>query len=500
MKIKGLSILCLFLLLCSCHNNTTGNDNSSSKEETFYVDLVADMPCEDSYQWQALSYTNFSAYPSATPNLHYVLSDDQSFYYVSRNSQDWSQTTIVIPETYNNKPVKVISSEGFAYLNNLTTIYIPSTIEVIEAGAFNGTALKNVYYNAKSVNDLNGRNWVFYPSDKQSIDIYFGPSVERIPARLFYPLSTDPDKVPHVNNIYFDAQCQIKEIGAYAFYKLSEVSNISLPASILKIDDYAFYESGIDEIILPTFLESIGAYAFANSKVSHVQFNESLTSLGQYAFYRALNLTYADLSNTKLISIANSAFEDCISIKEVIFSQTIESIGYKSFKECQEIHSIILPDNIISVGEEAFLGASKATYVSLGRFLKTIGNKAFMNCSSVQKMHIYSKNLDNFNPFNNVFYNFGKDVSNLIAVFKEVEYIPEYFFYASGIVEEQIHIEQVIIDNTVQEIGRSAFFNLSPSSIDYLGNVVAWNMINIHDNNTILNNVQCHESIAIQIN
>lgn len=499
MKFKGLTILCLFLMLCSCHNETTGNDNSS-KEETFYVDLVADMPNEDSHQWQDLSYVDFPSYPNATSNLHYVLSDDQSFYYVSRNSQDWSQTTIVIPETYNNKPVKVISAEGFAYLNNLSTIYIPSTIETIEAGAFNGTALKKVYYNAKSVNDLNGRNWVFYPSEKQSIDIYFGPMVERIPARLFYPLSTEPDKVPHVNNIYFDSQCQIKEIGAYAFYKLAEVKNISLPTTISKIEDYAFYESGIDEIVLPTSLKSIGAYAFANSKVSHVKFNEALTSLGQYAFYRAMNLTYADLSYTKLTAIADSAFENCINMKEVIFSQTVTSIGHKAFKECQEIHSIIVHDNIISIGEEAFAGANKASYVSLGRNLKTIGHKAFLNCISVQKMHIYSKHLNNFNPSNNVFYNFGKNVDNLKVIFKDVEYIPEYFFYASGLKEEQANIKQVIIDNTVQEIGKSAFFNLTFSSIDYLGDVSSWNKISIHDNNTALNSVQCHESVAIQIN
>lgn len=499
MNFKGFSILCIFFMLCSCHNETTGNDNSS-KEETFYVDLVADMPKEDSHQWQEFSYVDFPSYPSATSNLHYVLSDDQSFYYVSRNSQDWSQTTIVIPETYNNKPVKVISAEGFAYLSNLSTIYIPSTIETIEAGAFNGTALKKVYYNAKSVNDLNGRNWVFYPSEKQSIDIYFGPMVERIPARLFYPLSTEPDKIPHVNNIYFDGQCQIKEIGAYAFYKLAEVKDISLPTTISKIEDYAFYESGIDEIVLPTSLESIGEYAFANSEISHVKFNDVLTSIGKYAFYRAMNLSYVDLSKTKLTSIANSAFEDCISINEVIFSQTVTSIGHKAFKKCQKLHSIILHDNILSIGEEAFAEANEASYVSLGRSLKAIGHKAFMNCVSVQKIHIYSQHLDNFNPLNNVFCNFGNDVDNLKVIFKGVEYIPKYIFYASGLIEEQANIKQVIIDNTVKEIGKSAFFNLTLSSIDYLGNVTSWNKINIHDNNIILNNVQCHESIAISIN
>lgn len=497
MKIKRVvSLLALGLMMNSC--GTTPEPFIPVDE--FIVNLSFPEKVNDNHTWKEKEFKTFPEYPSVFSSLNYRLSDDKTFYIVSKATNSYP-TNVIIPATYNDLPVKEIEAEGFAYLNHLQTVYIPSSIEKIGNGAFNGSGLKTVYFDAENVEDFNAKNWVFYPSDNQSIDFYVGPNVNRIPSRLFYPLTTNPGLVPHVNHIYFDANCKIKEIGDYAFYKLNEIESASLPDTIEKIGDYAFYESGLKEISLPAMCKTIGENAFAyNSALAHIRFNENLEEIKNYGFYGCKVLENIDLTSTKIESLSPYSFAFCPKVERAYLPNNLKEIKEGAFAQDEALTSVKIPDNVTSIGDEAFENCSSLEAIYLGQKVTDLGKRAFANCVKVKKLLIYSTHINDLESDNQVFLNLGKDTNEAVVILKDVEKIPAYLFYSSAMEEEQPHITQLILDQSVQEIGNSAFLNVKVEKVDYLGSVNKWNQITIHDYNTLLNKVKCHENVKLMEN
>lgn len=497
MKIKiVVSLLAAVLMLNSCGKP----QNSSENQDEFTVDLSFPSKVNDEYTWKEKEFKPFPEYPSIASSLNYRLSDDKTFYLVSKATNSYP-TNVIIPATYNDLPVKEIEAEGFAYLNHLQTVYIPSSIEKIGNGAFNGSGIKTVYYDAKNVVDFNAKNWVFYPSDNQSIDFYVGPNVTRIPSRLFYPLTTNPGLVPHVNHIYFDENCKIKEIGDYAFYKLNQIESVSLPDTIEKIGDYAFYESGLKEISLPTMCKTIGENAFAyNSALAHIRFNENLEEIKNYGFYGCKVLENIDLTSTKIESLSPYSFASCTKVERAYLPNGLKEIKEGAFKQDEALTSVKINDEVTKIGNESFANCSSLEAIYLGRKVADLGKRAFANCVKVKKLLIYSTHINDLESDTQVFLNLGKDTNEVVVILKDVEKIPAYLLYSSAMGEEQPHITQLILDQSIQEIGNSAFLNVQVEKVDYLGSVNKWNQVKIHDYNILLNKVKCHENVKLMEN
>jgi hypothetical protein len=67
--------------------------------------------------------------------LAYELSDDETYYIVT-GIGDCADTDIIIPSTYEGKPVTAIGSSAFERCTGLTSIVIPDSVTSIGNGAF----------------------------------------------------------------------------------------------------------------------------------------------------------------------------------------------------------------------------------------------------------------------------------------------------------------------------------------------------------------------------
>ena len=67
-----------------------------------------------------------------TMGLTYKLNDDGNSYTVTGCSEVL-YGEVVIPDTYNNKPVTVVGKSAFMYEENIDSIIIGSNVKVIEA-------------------------------------------------------------------------------------------------------------------------------------------------------------------------------------------------------------------------------------------------------------------------------------------------------------------------------------------------------------------------------
>ena len=102
----------------------------------------------------------------------------------------------------------------------------------------------------------------------------------------------------------------VERIGSYAFWNLSHLSEVELPAALTEIGDYAFGACGaLETLSLPRNLRSIGAGAFAFCQgLTELTLPEGLESVGDDAFRMCSGVTRVT-APASLTSIGTSAFD-----------------------------------------------------------------------------------------------------------------------------------------------------------------------------------------------
>lgn len=182
-------------------------------------------------------------------NLEFTLSEDESYYALTKilvNSDD--KAVIVVPATYNGKPVKVIGREDNAYdkslvsgMRSVKALYIPDGVTAISSGIFG-----NYTNYAKGLVALRLPGTLTYIG---SGAFYMADLYE-----LIIPDTVDNGRLV-IDNQAFD-QCRelrtvvigegVTEIGTDAFGRCPMLTSVSLPSTLTQIDEFAF--SGSDNI------------------------------------------------------------------------------------------------------------------------------------------------------------------------------------------------------------------------------------------------------------
>ena len=476
MKAKKITMLMIGILLISCKHASSRPSISTSNNQPKELQYDASLPevIEDGYEFKEKRFEEYPTNLTETSELNFELSEDGTYYRVNGKNTFYGNK-LVIPAYHNNLPVKEIMNDGFAYKEWLSEIYIPETIEKFDNGAFSSAPrLTKIYYNARNAEDLAGKNWIFYPKDGSTnkIEVYIGPDVERIPNRLFFPLSTDPSKVPTIGKIHFAKESKIKTIGEYAFYKSKEAELDDLPDTIEEIGDYAFYEGKTENLNLSKSLKSIGEYAFAfNKRLKHIKFNENLEEIKGHAFYNCSELVKSDMSMTKIEVIGESAYRKCERLANVELPNTVKEIEDRVF-EASGLEVFDAPKSLEIIRENAFKGCSKLKGIRLNEGLKEIEKGTFKDAINVTKLVVEAKNLKDFGNGNNIFAKLGQNTDGVEVIFMEtVTEIPSHMFFPNANEEEEPKLKRIVLLKTIKSIKDYAFYELNVEKIDYEGSI-----------------------------
>ena len=218
-------------------------------------------------------------------------------------------------------------------------------------------------------------------------------------------------------------------------------ADVTIPADTTEIDDYAFYQNAglTGKLTIPYGVQRIGEYAFAGCTGLRgtVVIPETVTSLADTAFdSTGLTVVYnadlvglvtytiadgeatitglADTTVTDLVlpasiegcpvtaiapnafknkgtltsvvlpgqlrSIGASAFAYCTKLTgEIVFPQSLTSIGALAFYDCALTGDLVLPAGLTEMGKEAFCSVDIAS-VTLPQGLKALPEGAFRSC------------------------------------------------------------------------------------------------------------------------
>ena len=291
-----------------------------------------------------------------------------------------TDTQIVIADTYNGVPVAGIRKDAFKNNTSITSVVIPDSVKSIGVSAFYGctslesitignsitsisdyafydcTGLREVYFNARRVNDLSSYNAVFYNAGRSGdgIKVVIGKNATKIPAYLFYPHSSS-SSTPKITSVDFEEGSVCTSIGRSSFYGCTDITSVTIPNSVTSIENFAFYAcTDLKEIYFnATLMDDLGSdnYVFHNAGRSgdgiKVVIGKNVAKIPAYLFNPCSTPSFSP-------KITNLKFEE---------GSVCTSIGDSAFYGCTDITSLTIPDSVTSIGNSVFEACTGITSV-----------------------------------------------------------------------------------------------------------------------------------------
>ncbi|MGN1036173.1 MAG: leucine-rich repeat protein [Ruminococcus sp.] len=242
----------------------------------------------------------------------------------------------------------------------------------------------------------------------------------------------------------------------YTFVDCYNLESVEIPSSVVEIGDYAFANgSKLSSVDIPETGEdmTIGKAAFAGcTTLSSITIPDRVTDMGGGCLAGCTNLQYVTLSNTM-----TKLYDESRSDTSVLSSYG-SKFGF--FENCTSLKNIKFPDSIASIDERAFTGCTNLSKITIGANLTELGNLK-LDLESLTEINVSNDN-SSYSSDNGVLMN--KNKTSLIRYPKangNTEYaIPESVTsIESGAFSDCTNLTKVTVPEGVAKISSNTFKN-----------------------------------------
>ena len=194
---------------------------------------------------------------------------------------------------------------------------------------------------------------------------------------------------------------------------------------------YELTTGAIKALTIGTNVTTINENMFQGcTYLSSIDFSAAtgLTSIGDNAFYGCgnyvpepgedpvPNLTAIDLSNTKVTSIGQSAFNSCSKLETITLPSTLTSISDYAFQDCRSLVSFSLPGSVTTISSDAFFNCSIPTF-TFEASNTTLTWNTTVPCSG--HLYLYRNLVDGYMPNGLKAVTIGENVTGIGTMFSE---------------------------------------------------------------------------------
>ena len=328
---------------------------------------------------------------------------------VEPNSIDAFDANIIL-NTYKNgvgkiifdKPITKIDNEAFEECKTLKSIIIPEGVERIG---------KATFYNCIALEDIELPASVRF-IEKQAFDCW-----EEIYEDCGYSFNS----INRVDIKSLSSWCQIEFAdeganplygGAKLYLNGNELNNLTIPADISQIKNYAFAGClSLKNINITNNIISIGKRAFWRCRnLESTVINKNVKALGELAFQECSGTLYIDCNipdarmNAYYICCANEIdwydiggrgpFYECWgplvdnNFSEILLGSNARYIGDGAFCRSNKLERLVIPEGIKSIKSNTFSSCSCLKQIVIPKSVTKIEDYAFSDCQSLVEITI----------------------------------------------------------------------------------------------------------------
>ena len=334
-----------------------------------------------------------------------------SFTFANKFSNPISQRNVTNTLYVNNEPLTILDIPGsitqinaYAFYGYfpLTKVIIPSSVTTIGRNALSFTPGLTTIVCADNHEHFTVEDEILYNKEKTQLVC----AIKSVPQNITLPET-------------------LLTLDDGTFYQVTSLQTIQLPDSLVSIGEYGFYYcSELAEINLPLNLNFIGTYSFyycqGLRKLYYNAKNIQHFSSGRNMVFCYTGYTYKDL----IVYIGNQVeslpdylfcpygtenYQSQNGIKQVIFAEdsVCTTIGNYAFRYSTLLQEINLPASLTTISNYAFENCSVLAMVLIPINVTTIGSYAFQNCSVLQ---IFAEATSKPNGWNAYWNNSGRPV------------------------------------------------------------------------------------------
>ena len=209
-------------------------------------------------------------------------------------------------------------------------------------------------------------------------------------------------------------------IGESAFYECSSLKEIEIPQNVTSLEYSVFAYSGLETITVPATLSKINQYAFSGMSDLTIrgyspseterfcEFNDytfekigdveiSVIDSGECGNFSNDDLTWEYTSDGTLTIEGEGEMEDYYGsnvpwrerlVKRVVLSEGIETIGNYAFDSLYLVEEIEIPETVRLIGSSAFSSCISLKRINIPDSVTYIDSYAFSKCSLLKKITI----------------------------------------------------------------------------------------------------------------
>lgn len=215
---------------------------------------------------------------------------------------------------------------------NLQEVTVSTSVKQIDEYAFYDSNLLKVTFAETSLVETIGQ-WAF--AYNANMDITLPASVKTIGS---YCLAYITNRTPDIS------KTQITTLPAYVFQGCPNLHTITMPATLLVIEAYAF--AGSDNLNEVIFL------------------GDRLEKIEEGAFKDCQNLHSIDIPEG-VTAIENDTFSGCQNLNVIKLPDSLTTIGDNAFANCQNIHEMVIPPNVTYMSNTTFDGVEPEKLVNI---------------------------------------------------------------------------------------------------------------------------------------
>lgn len=296
--------------------------------------------------------------------------------YTVKGSKNGGSGDLVIPETYNGKPVTHIASKAFYDWKELTSVVIPDSVLSIGSYAFRGCSNLTSVTIGKSVRTISEFAFIYCSG---LTEIILPDSVTRIETSAFASTGLTHMTIPD----------SVTTIVSPIFSGCPNLVSVHLGKGITSIDNNEFtFCPNLTTVTVTENMVNIERDAFRNNPINFSTYDNCKYIGDEQNPYMILvapisqSITSCEVHpDTKVI--ATYAFDECRKLASITIPEGVETIGSGAFQYCDSLTEVVIPDSVTTLGGGTFRWCTSLTSVTIGDGVTQIHDGTFDQCTAL---------------------------------------------------------------------------------------------------------------------